>query len=162
MKKIFCVLLLISIVFSISSCTSIPSPKVTKAEFPFEIVYELDGEPITVNDIYVCEFDGLGWNENFGKHRQWKGYVKSTGKSHVVLLEDGDLKLACDLGSPAYYMSDPSAADVDEFTPHIYYIRTFASGGVSSGVANIEPLLEKYKIKLISWNFPKPIENYFE
>ena len=162
MKKILFILLSISMTFSFFSCASVPSPRVTEAEFPFEIVYEIDGEVITVNDVYVCEFDGFGWNENFGKHREWKGYVKSTGKDHLVLLEDGNLKFACGLGSAAYYMGDPSMAGADEFTPSIYYVRTYESGGVSSGVAGIEPLLEQYKIKLVSWNLSKPIENSFE
>ena len=30
-------------------------PEITFAEFPFEIVYEIDGETVTLKDTYVCE-----------------------------------------------------------------------------------------------------------
>ena len=162
MKKVFLIIFCILMILSLLSCEKVPAPEVTQAEFPFEIVYEKDGEIITINDVYVCEFDGFGWNENVGKHRQWRGYVKSTGKDYVALVEDGNLKLVCYLGSAAYYMGDPSMAGADEHVPTINYIKTFESGGISSGVAGIEPLLEQYKLKLVSWSLSKPIENSFE
>ena len=162
MKKILFILGLMLLIGSISACSSVPSPQITYAEFPFEIVYEIDGQTITVTDVYVCEFDGMRWNENAGKYRQWKGYVKSTGKDHVVLLEDGNLQLACGLGSAAYYMGDPSMQGAAEYTPSIYYVKTLESGGIVSGTSGIEPLLEQYKIRLVSWNLSKPIENTFE
>ena len=93
MKKSIIILLVIIVVFSFSSCETAPEPQIKEGEFPFEIVYEIDGEIITVNDIYVCEFDGYDWNEGRGKHRKWKGYIKSSGSEELILLEDGDLKL---------------------------------------------------------------------
>ena len=161
MKKLFLILLSISLILSFASCESVPTPSITQAEFPFEIVYRLNGETVVVNDVFVCEFEGVIWNEGFGRHRQWKGYVKSTGKDHLVLLEDGNLKFACSLGSAAYYMDDPSMEGADEFTPSIYYVRTYESGGVSSGVAGIEKMLEEYKLELVSWQLSKPIKNSF-
>lgn len=139
-----------------------PTPEITYGEFPFEIVYEIDGEIITINDIYVCQYDGIGANEGYGKHREWKGYIKSTGEKDLILLEDGNLKLACSLGGPKYYMSDPSIP-TQEFTPKIFYIISPNEfGGTSSGVMDIEPILEQYKIKLISWKLSEPIPNSFE
>ena len=161
MKKIFSVLIFLSLILSLTSCSTIPSPQITEAEFPFEIVYEVDGETIKINDVYVCKFDGIGWNENTGKYRKWKGYVKSTGIDYLVLLDDGNLKFACKLGSAAYYMNDPSWMGAEKFTPEIYYIRTYDSGGVASGVTGIEPMLEEYKLRLISWSLSDPIKNYF-
>ncbi len=139
-----------------------PEPEITYAEFPFEIVYEIDGKTVTVNDAYVCEFDGFGWNEGVGKHREWKGYIKSSGAKELVLLEDGDLKFAVSVGFPEYYMSDQSVTQIKELTPSIYYIKPNEYGGVSSGIIDIEPLLEQYKLKLTSFKFSEPIENSFE
>ncbi|MBQ2840423.1 MAG: hypothetical protein IJE70_03665, partial [Oscillospiraceae bacterium] len=59
----------------------------TYGEFPFKLEYELNGKKYTVEDVWVCEFNGFGSNEGFGKHRQWKGKVKSTGEDKIVLLE---------------------------------------------------------------------------
>ena len=162
MKKIILALISLSLLLSLMACEHVPEPRITKSEFPFEIVYELDGETVTVNDIFVCEYDGTSWNENTGRQRQWRGYVKSTGKDHVVLLEDGNLKFACKLGSAAYYMGDPAWENAEKFTPSIYYVRTYESGGVSSGTAGIEAMLEEYKLKLVSWKLSDPIENTFE
>jgi hypothetical protein len=162
MKRLILALISLSLLFSLAACERVPEPRVERAEFPFEIVYEIGGEIKTASDVYVCEYEGAAWNENTGKQRQWRGYVKSTGKDYVVLLEDGDLKFACKIGSAAYYMGEPSMANAEKFTPSIYYIRTFASGGVSSGFTGIEPMLEEYQLKLVSWKLPEPIENSFE
>ena len=139
-----------------------PAPEITYAAFPFEIVYEIDGRTVTVNDTYICEFDGFGWNEGIGKHRQWKGYFQSTGEEKFILLQDGNFHLAVSVGYPEYYMSDPTEFDT-EYEPYIYYIiDPNESGGTTSGITNIEPILEQYKIKLISWKLSEPIPNSFE
>ena len=161
MKKSVIILLVLMIVLSFSSCENVPVPQIKEGEFPFEIVYEIDGETVTVNDIYICEFDGFGWNEGVEKYRKWKGYIKSSGTKELILLEDGDLKFAVSVGSPEYYMSDPSC-QWSENTPSIYYIKPNEFGGITSGSSDIEPLLEQYKLKLISWKFSDPIQNSFE
>lgn len=161
MEKIVAILILSVIVASFSSCQNSPEPQIKEGEFPFEIVYEIDGETVTINDIYICKFDGFDWNEGGGKHRKWKGYIKSSGEEELILFEDSNLKFAVSVGSPEYYMSDPNGS-YSENTPSIYYIKPNEFGGVSSGVDGIEPLLEQYKLKLVSWNFSKPIQNSFE
>ena len=161
MKKSVIILLVLMIVLSFSSCENVPEPQIKEGEFPFEIVYEIDGEIITVNDVYICEFDGFDWNEGVGKHRKWKGHIKSSEAEELILLEDGDLKFAVSVGSPEYYMSDPSC-QWSENTPSIYFIKPNKLGGITSGSSNIETLLEQYKLKLISWNFADPIQNSFE
>ena len=61
----------------------------------------------------------------------------------------------------SYYTSDPPDPS-QEYTPIIYYIKSPDEfGGTSTGIMDIEPILEQYKIKLISWEFSKPIENTF-
>ena len=160
MKKSIIILIVLIIALSFSGCENVPEPQIKEGEFPFEIVYEIDGEIIIVNDVYICEFDGFDWNEGVGKHRKWKGYIKS-GAEELILLEDGDLKFAVSVGSPEYYMSDPSC-QWSENTPSIYYIKPNEFGGITSGSSGIDPLLEQYKLKLISWKFSDPIQNSFE
>jgi len=162
MKKIIVMLLSLIIILSFISCQNVSEPQIKEGEFPFEVVYEIDGKTVTVNDVYICEFDGFDWNEGVGKHRKWKGYIKSSGAKELILLEDGDLKLAVSVGLPEYYMSDQAITQIKELTPSIYYIKPNELGGTSSGVLDIEPLLEQYKLKLVSWNFSQPIQNSFE
>ena len=162
MKKFLLVLTSLFLLICLTSCEHVPAPKITKAEFPFEIVYQIGDETITVNDTFVCEFDGFGWNENFGRNRRWKGYVKSTGGDRLVLLEKDGRKVVCSLGSPAYYMSDPLGPVAEELIPEVSYTETLPSGGVTSGALNAESLFEKYGITLLSWEFSAPIENSYE
>ena len=46
MKKIIVILLTSIIIFSFSSCQNVPEPQIKEGEFPFEMVYEIDGETI--------------------------------------------------------------------------------------------------------------------
>lgn len=101
-------------------------------------------------------------NEGIGKYRKWKGYIKSSGDEKLILLEDGKLKLACSIGDPAYYMGDDNMT-IEEHTPSIFNIKTTdIFGGTSYGVLDIEPILEQYKINLVSWKLSDPIQNSFE
>lgn len=137
-------------------------PEITYGEFPFEIVYKLDNKTITINDVYVCEYTGIGADKGSGKHRTWKGYFKSTGEDKLILYQNENLTFACAVGYPEYYMSDPSILNY-EYTPYIYYvISPNEYGGTSSGVMDIEPLLQQYKISLVSWKLSKPIQNSFD
>lgn len=138
-----------------------PEPKITYAEFPFEIVYEIDGEIVTVNDVYVCEFVGVEWDGK-EKRREWKGYIKSSGEKDLILLEDEDLEIAVSIGHPEYYMSDPLYQDSEETTPSIYYLKPNKYGGKSSGKAGIKQMLNHYKLELVSWEFSEPVSNSFE
>ena len=161
MKKILILLLVLVVLICVTSCQNVPRPQIQEEEFPFEIVYEIDGETVTVNDIYVCKFDGFDWNEAVGKYRKWKGYIKSSGAEELILLEDGDLKFAVSIGSPEYYMGDPTCSYFEN-EPSIFYIKSNEFGGTTAGLSDIESLLERYKLKLVSWTFSEPIENSFE
>ena len=161
MKKIVSILIALITLLSFSGCQNVPEPQIKEGEFPFEIVYEIDGKIITINDVYICEFDGFDWNEGVGKHRKWNGYIKSSGEKELILLEDGDLKIAVSIGSPEYYMNDPDCS-YSENTPSIYCIMPNEIEGTSSGALDIEPLLEQYKLKLVSWEFSEPLQNSFK
>ena len=146
-----------------------PRPEITYGEFPFELVYEIDGQVITVQDTYVCEFQGYSVNEgSMRKMREWSGHMKSTGEEYVILVQDGNFYLVCSVGSPKYYMNDPyydsyNVGGLHE--PNIFYIiEPNDVGGSTSGGSQeeIERLMEQYKIKLVSWQFSEPIENTFK
>lgn len=162
MKKITAILLSLFVIFGLFGCGRAEAPRVEKGEFPFEVVYELDGRVITVSDVYVCEFDGFTWNENAGRIRQWRGYIKSSEQKELVLLEDGGVQVICTVGSPEYYMSDPSVSYTEAYTPSVSYVERLAGGGVFSGTLDSEQLLERYGIRIISWSFAEPIENVYE
>ena len=135
-----------------------PKPEITYGEFPFELVYEIDGETVTVNDVYVCEFDGFGMNEGQGKYREWKGYVQGTGEEGVILFEEGEVIIWCYIGSPKYYMGEVKY--IDAYTPNVVKESPYLSGTSYEGL-RADELWELYNIRIISWQFSDPIENSF-
>ena len=145
--------------WAISSSPDPLLPQITYGEFPFELVYEINGERVIVNDIYVCEYDGLIVSEGSGsKERTWKGYVKSTGDEYgVVLAEDNERVVYCFVGDAEFYMNDPETPEGTALTPHIFDKKI-----ISAEIMQSDELIEFYDIKIISWQFSKPIENTFK
>ena len=130
-------------------------PATTYAEFPFELVYEIDGEIHTVNDAYVCEYDGIGMNEGVGKYRKWKGYIKGTGKTGVYLTEDEDRTIYCNVGDASYYMNDEQFPLVAPVTPVLY---DEAKSQSDMSYLTEDEIVKQYNIQIISWEFSEPIE----
>ena len=139
-----------------------PQPNVTYGEFPFEITYILRGETITVRDVCVCEYDGVGWNEGQGKHRTWNSYIKSTGEDRLVLLTDGNKQIYCTVGSGGYYMGDQPSHASKTFTPELRWIEIERDGTVSYPNTLSDEAQDYYGIYLVSWTFSDPIVNSFE
>ncbi len=172
MRKIIALLLcLIFIVFSFSGCKAFffgaaadapepPEPRIKEGEFPFEIVYEIDGQRVTMQDVYVCRYAGSSSLVTGGKVRYWKGYVKSTGERSPMLLKENGTKVMFFIGDPEYYMGD----DPGEWEPEVYYVNAYNNNPlVSQGwPEDDEELLEDYGIKIISYKLAEPIENSFE
>ena len=46
-------------------------PEITESEFPFSITYELDGETITINDVYKVRYE----EDKTYKHRMYVGEI---------------------------------------------------------------------------------------
>lgn len=140
-----------------------PKPQITSAEFPFELVYKLDGEIITINDVYVCEYDGIGMDEGQGKHLEWKGYIKSSNQENLVLFEGDNKQIICNIGAPEYYMGDPEYYETyatDNIVPSLSLIDDY--GDITSNRVLSDDESQRYNIELISWTLSKPIENTFK
>ena len=83
-----------------------PQPIIQTGEFPFELTYKLNGELYTVKDVYVCNYEGIGFDEGNGKYRKWSGYIKGSGESAIFVTEDSDRKIFCFVGDAEFYMND--------------------------------------------------------
>lgn len=136
-----------------------PKPRIRSGEFPFTIVYEINGEKIIIEDTMICKYDGVGWNEGVGKYRKWKSYLASSPKEDAVLLvADDKRKIYCFVGSAEYYMGDEKYPEKRPLTPRLINIR------LDNDFTSIsqDELLEMYNIRLISWEFSDPIVNSFK
>lgn len=142
-----------------------PQPVVSYAEFPFELVYEIDGERIEIKDTLVIEHKGTDWNEGVGKHNEWARYLKSKPsdsyeRQAVVLLYEYDdgrkaTGIFLELGSCEYYMS------LEDTGYSHYYENIRNPGAVVSTLDGCaltdQELYEKYNIKIIKKSLSPPI-----
>ena len=180
-KVIILLLLTLLVCFAFTACSFVfnavevfsnppPEPAVQYAEFPFNLVYELDGENIEVVDVYVCEYDGVAFTSN-GWMRKWKGYVKSTGENDLFITSNEGKKIYFMVGLPAECMGDSS--NKREWAETGLWHRTaledyaYESEKTEDGyewqrIISAEDLLSKYNVKFISFEHAAPIENTFE
>jgi len=159
---IFCIAVLpwALIYVGLSLSPNPPAPKITHGEFPFRLEYEIDGKRAVIKDTLICDYDGIGMDEGNGKFRQWKGHLAS-GKERVTLLKVSDnLEIYYPEGSPEFYMGDTDLPSTNQMFPDAARIEI--DGNITSdGWVRSKDLLNKYKIKLIKWDFTPPITNTF-
>ncbi len=164
-------MLIFSFLISISSCGLFSSldpdmPKITYGEFPFTLIYEIDGETITIEDTLVIRYRGIGANEGVGKYNKWDRYLKSNGvegyiRQNVILfrglLENGNsATIYLELGSCEYYMG------LQEDMLYYYYLDIKPGDIVIltheyNGPINEEDLNSNYGIKIIKVELSLPI-----
>lgn len=166
-----------------------PKPTICYGEFPFTLTYELNGEVKTIEDIAVCEFDGYYELTGAGQDRKWKTYLKSEkddsnseeGSQHITSIDEIPLldlrndEIVDDTGHKIlqfyfyggnghYYMGDESGrrARKPQSFKEVYYAYQYENGEIRHGGVNADEALEKYHIRLISWESAPPINNSFK
>jgi hypothetical protein len=137
-------------------------PDITYGEFPFRLEYELNGERKVIEDTVICEYDGIDSDEAKGKFRKWKARLANRGIEgdvRLILLEVDDIKqILYYPGSADFYMGDPYTHYENNFS---FPDAVIAEKDSSSRLIFANELLQKYHIKLISWDYSKPITNSF-
>ncbi|EPY14882.1 hypothetical protein [Paenibacillus alvei] len=149
-------------------------PAITYGEFPFRLDYEINGERKVVQDTLICEYDGIGSNEGTGKYRKWKERFASGNPKILLLKVDGASGIAFgnkktiyqeiffDLGPAWYYMGDDEGGSgYKPIYPNASFSEQYQDGSGTKGVILADELLNKYNIKLISWDYTQPIRNNF-
>ena len=134
-----------------------PLPDTTYWEFPFEIIYKINEETVTINDVYVCEYDGIEWDAR-GKYITWKGYIKSTGENAIFITEDDEREIYCLVGDVSYYMNENKYQSQSSLKPRLYSVKK--NGNPDAMLKS--KILDLYDIEIISWTFSDPLENSFE
>lgn len=155
---IIAVAVLVIAVYSV--VTSIAKkPTVTQAQFPFSITYELDGETITISEVYSVRYNKNGGYTNT-KTRYYVGKIGDMAEDTTVYTlkndENGRIELWTYLYAD-YLMGDPEYDYFDDkaFEPRIYYY------DVEENFYEDEDTLLNQGVKLVSYEYPTPIENSF-
>ncbi|WP_139488119.1 hypothetical protein [Brevibacillus dissolubilis] len=165
----------VMIFLGISSLPNPPKPEITSGEFPFRLVYMINGETKVIEDTLICEYDGIGMNEGNGKFRKWKGRLTSGNQKIILLNTDGSSGIAFanqktlsqviyfDLGPAWYYMGDEERSKGYQHSfPNASFSEQYQDGtSVDGGMIQADELREQYNIKLISCDYPQPIKNNF-
>lgn len=138
-----------------------PDPEITCGEFPFRLEYEINGEQMVIQDTLICEYDGIGSDEGRGKYRKWKKRLASGNERITLLKVDSTKEIHYTPGSANYYMGDiDNAKEYKHSFPDASIIES--DGRITSyGRICADELLNKYNIKLISWDYTQPIKNKF-
>ena len=134
-------------------------PTVTEGEFPFSITYELDGETVTINEVYRARYvrnDGYADT----KGRVYVGEIGDLGEGNTVYTLKKDQNTRVELWTklyPDYLMGDPEYDYFDDeaFEPRIYYY------DAEEIEYSDEETLSAQGVKLINFEYPTPIENSF-
>jgi hypothetical protein len=142
-----------------------PIPSIKEAKFDFSVTYEVDGLVKTFTGKYVCEFEGT-YKTLAGEGRRWKGYVENYEDNDFCMVaidtnEDGTIYIDLDL-MPEYYMADPDWEYYGNEPPEpILYIVYHSDDPDITGSEN-EGLYEKYGVRILSYDYPEPIENEYK
>lgn len=134
-------------------------PTITEAEFPFSITYELNGETETIDSVYSAHFVGNGGYAKVTT-RYYEGVIdgRDPGDTWYVLSEDSEGTVYLDTKFYAdYLMGDPEYDYFDDeaFEPMVFFHDTEYQEHTDK-----QTLLE-HGVKLVSWEYPEPIENSF-
>lgn len=143
-------------VYSVISCIE-TKPTITEAEFPFSITYELDGETVTIEDVYKVRYLE---NSEYGDGI-YAGEIGNRGEnnSDYILKEDADggtIELQTRFYTE-FMMGDSEYDYFDEgdFAPVISYYDAEGYEYMD------EETLSAHGVKLIDYEYPSPIENSF-
>ena len=158
------------------------SPEITSGEFPFRVVYELEGTTHVMEDVLICEFAG---HEQGTGRRRWRWRlrydVEATPvdgfRDTLLLLEGEDMpsifapdrinerfRVFVDAGTCSHYMGDRhswSRGPLIQIQERLFA----ADGGPGRSIRDMdltfEQLEEHFGIYIIEFSFSDPIENRF-
>lgn len=136
-------------------------PTITQKDFPFSITYELDGEVETVDAIYSVTFIG---NDGYvdSTTRQYEGRVISSRKdvdTSFDLKNTDEVTITLHTHLYADYLMGDPLYDYfahESFEPTLVYY-----DNMDYSVFEDAESLSAHGVKLISWEYPEPIENEF-
>lgn len=137
-------------------------PTVTKQDFDFSITYKLDGETKTINGVYSSRFTGFGANGVDPLCRYYEGTYKVEGESDgdrcfTIAEKDGYKLYIVALLNDYYLMGDKENESYDSYTEG----PTLEAEDKDGNQYGEEELPDVFDAEIVSFKYPKPIENTF-
>ena len=137
-------------------------PTVTKQDFDFSITYKLDGETKTINGVYSSRFTGFGANGVDPLCRYYEGTYKVEGEADgdrcfTIAEKDGYKLYIVALLNDYYLMGDKENESYDSYTEG----PTLEAEDKDGNQYGEEELPDVFDAEIVSFKYPKPIENTF-
>lgn len=130
-------------------------PKIKHAEFPFELVYEYNGEEFIINESIVCDYEGISFALEGGNYRDWDCHITNNARYGQYYLDEinyPSLYVQVPLNAE-YYMGAPGT-DEEFATPYIFFIDE------STGTTYYEQdLMDVVGARIISWSVSEPLKD---
>ncbi len=150
-------------------------PQITYGEFPFYVEYEMNGQRYVIEDTILCEFTGIHYDSTtLTQRRTWDMRLKSGNEFRYVLFSEKnapsvlkpkrmnvETELWLDYGSPEYYMGD-SAGTSASFEYREEWKISEKGTDTEDTKLNQKELEKHFGIKVIRFEFSKPIKNKFK
>lgn len=153
---------------------SFPATPVNKyGEFPFRVIYEINGEQIVIDDVLICKYAGRGMDTGSGNYLVWNEDLASGKKlgygalwlifgqttpwrdgCSIKLIDNVDVGkglqggIYIDIGNAQYYLGYYKS---EKYSPGIVFNNT-------SGYVSADTLMEKYGVRIMEVEFPRPLE----
>ena len=145
-------------------------PMFEYGEFPFRIVYEINEEVVTIEDVLVIEYEDSGVDYSGGKYYKWNTYLKSGRDQQESFEDQGFLnaltlcsqsesteKLWISLGSNEYYMGVPTLYSSQEYCysglPGVVWLY----GSENTISIGEQTLYQEFGIRIIETTFADPL-----
>ena len=145
------------VTFLTGCALNVPRPEVREGRFNISVTYEHDGEVKEASAVYVCEYKGIAWTPEAQPYVNWKTTFEGDITDGAVIpignTDDGGEILISFLLCPEYFMGDPEHADhIPTARAEIFYDDKQIDDVV---------LIAEYGVKLIGYEYDKPIVNCF-
>ena len=152
-----------AIIVDIASASDPPRPSIVYGEFSFTLVYEINGDEKIIDDVLICEYDGIF---TFGgitnKARSWKYSFKS-GMKRITLYQDETNIVYYDLPTYPDTLMGDGISLTEWFSKDAWRLGVSDNDNSGRGYSvSEEELFEKYGIRIKSWDIDPPIENSFK
>jgi len=123
----------------------------TYGEFPFEIVYSIDGEVFEKQGVAVCELE-RNFDTVYGPRLDLVMYFDKAYDNDILCTEPYEIEIDC--GNARYYLDGEKS--YEDYVPG-EYIRYFSEGKYHK--LTLEEAKEEFGIEIISAKFSEPLVN---
>ena len=140
----------------------VEKPTVTEGRFNFTVVYEVNGETVTLTDVYVCRYAGTEWSLDGGSHRSWEDFFENgslgDGLLTVATTDEGHAIHLVINNRPEYFMSDPTYYGT---IPPDIHMRITCTDGESLSCVYDEEEIASHGVRLLGYEYDEPIANEY-